>query len=394
MTLEINKPKINLREEVNQLKKPTGVAGEAMLRAETPQEQQALIGLGRKNMMINGANLVNQRGTKTGINSATLNYGGPDRRNLYVNHPGGSVFMIQQYNSGLSEFPKSCRIDCSTAGATLTGNEEIKTEIPMEGYDVQQIGYGTPQAKFLTVSFWVKSNQAANFILWLYRPDGARHSSKVYTINNPNTWEYKTLTFNPDVSDPVDVDETPGLYVSFILNSGPTYSSGTSPDGTWQDIVSPNRYAGITADIGSSTNDYFEFTGLQVETGKVATPFEHRSYGEELALCQRYFYSAAEGQSNSLGLGVNYTSTYMMGAINFPVTMRTTPTLSAASGSNYYEFIRNGAADFFNSLTLGNRSTDRIGEIYNNTEISGTVGHGGYIRTDNSAVFVHFDAEL
>lgn len=390
MTLEINKPKINLREEVNQLKKPTGVAGEAMLRAETPQEQQALIGLGRKNIMINGANLVNQRGTVTGINSATLNYGGPDRRNLYVNHPGESVFMIQQGNSGLSEFPKSCRIDCSTAGATLTGGEEIKTEIPLEGYDVQQIGYGTPQAKFLTISFWVKSNQAANFVLWMYRPDGARHSSKVYTINNPNTWEYKTLTFNPDVSDPVAVDETPGLYVSFILNSGTNYTSGTSPDGTWQDITSPNRYAGLTADIGSSTNDYFEFTGLQVETGQVATPFEHRPFGEELALCQRYFQQRITGGA-ALGAGIWYTNTQVLGYYKFDVTMRTSPTVTVSSDISITAYGRGANKQSTDTSIMDNIQVDsaRLNLVMDD---AGVQGDGTHIQISQGTISL--DAEL
>ena len=137
-----------------------------------------------------------------------------------------------------------------------------------------------------------------------------------------------------------------------------------------------------------------DITGVQLEVGPLATPFEHRSFGEELALCQRYFYRAADGTANNLGLGVNYTSSTMHGVVYFPVTMRATPTLDAASGTNYYEFLRNGAADFFNSLSLGNRTTNKIGEIYNASEISGTVGHGGWIRTDNAAVYVDFNAEL
>ncbi len=143
---------------------------------------------------------------------------------------------------------------------------------------------------------------------------------------------------------------------------------------------------------GISGTSYF--TGFQVEIGNQATPFEHRSFGEELALCQRYFYRVADGASKALGLGVAYSSSQMFGAITFPVTMRTEPTLSAASGTNYYEFIRNNAADYFNSLDLGNRTTDKIGEIFNSTEISGTSGHAGYIRTDNNSVYVDFVAEL
>ena len=133
---------------------------------------------------------------------------------------------------------------------------------------------------------------------------------------------------------------------------------------------------------------------MQLEVGRNATEFEHRSLAEELALCQRYFYRAADGASKALGLGVNYTASEMHCAITFPVTMRITPTLSSASGNAYYEFIRNGAADWFNSFTLGNRTTNKIGELYNNSEISGTVGHGGFVRTDNAAVYVDFDAEL
>ncbi len=149
-----------------------------------------------------------------------------------------------------------------------------------------------------------------------------------------------------------------------------------------------------SANVPIAVGDYCQIKNVQLEVGDTATPFEHRSYGDELAKCQRYYYSAADGVQQTLGIGVNYSASVMFGAITFPVTMRAKPTLNAASGTNYYEFIRNGAADFFNSLSLGNRTTAKIGEIENTSQISGTVGHGGYIRTDNSAVYVHFDAEL
>jgi len=162
---------------------------------------------------------------------------------------------------------------------------------------------------------------------------------------------------------------------------GTTVSSG--------DTVTLTANTNATVKFTSGT-----FTNVKVEEGSIATPFRKRGYGEELALCQRYFYRAADGTANTLGLGVYYRSTYMAGVVYFPVTMRALPTLNAASGTSYYEFIRDGAADYFNSLSLGNRSTPNIGEIYNKTEVSGTVGHGGWIRTDNAAVYVDFDAEL
>ena len=327
MAVKFTKPEINVREKLAELDKPSGIAGEALLRAETPQEQQALIGVGRKNLIINGANQVNQRGTVTGINTAAFTYGGPDRRNLYVNDVGGSAFSLSQGTSGPAEFTHTCRIDCTTAGDALTGGQEIKSEQAIEAYDVSGVAFGTTSAKSLTVSFWVKSNQAANYVLWLYRADGSRHNSAVYSINSADTWEFKTLTFAPDHSNTVAVDNTTGLGVAFILNTGPTYSNGTSPNGNWEALTSGNRYAGQTATIGSSTSDYFEYTGLQVETGKVATPFEHRSYGEELALCQRYYYDAGLQKVDLVGSGhASGYSGVTSGRITFPVTMRATPT--------------------------------------------------------------------
>ena len=392
MTVKITKPQINVREELNDLKKPTGIAGEAMLRAETPQEQQALVGVGRKNLIINGANQVSQRGTVAGVSIATNTYGGPDRRNLYVNHPGESVFTLSQQASGPGEFNHSFRIDCTTAGATLTSGQEIKSEHPIEAYDVSRVGFGTPYAKPLTVSFWVKSNQAKDYVLWMYRPDGTRHNSKVYTIHSSDTWEFKTLTFNPDTSNTVAYDNTVGLYVSFILNAGPFYTSGTSPNGTWQNIVSANRYAGLTATIGTSTSDYFECTGLQVETGKVATPFEHRSYGEELALCQRYFEKIggnAVYERLAVGFirsGGNSTRTPLF----FKVPKRAAPTITA-SGSLQIE--DGSGTQIPSNVGFGDQA---INSAAMNLTVSGRTAGSGVLVTPagTASAYIHIDAEL
>lgn len=395
MTVEITKPKDNLRDKLNTLRKPSGVAGEAMLRAETPQEQQALIGVGRKNMIINGANIISQRGTVTGINTSLSNYGGPDRRNVYSNSPGASaVFTLSRGATGPSGFPKTCRIDCTTASSSaLTGTQEIKSENAIEGYDVQQVGFGTPACKPITISFYVKSNQAANYVLWLYRPDGGRSSSKVYTINSANTWEYKTLTFNPDVSDPVAVDETAGLYVSFIMNTGPGYTSGTNPDGTWEDLVTANRYVGHTATIGESTNDYFEFTGLQVETGPVATPFEHRPYEEELNLCKRYFQKygcGVPGYSNSAGNTVSF-------AFKFSPELRAQPTATinnaAFNFADTFTSMRtaSGAAIAYNGFTAVSGSEVSGGELQINVGTTTTANMFQQLYEEDA---IFFDAEL
>jgi hypothetical protein len=276
---------------------------------------------GRKNLIINGSMQVSQRGNLTGLTENT-SYAGPDRFK-FATSGNGQVFDLSQGSSGPSGFTNTTRIDCSTAGTTLTGGQEIKSTISIEGYDVNSVGFGTATAKPLTFSFWVKSNQVATYVVWAYRPDGSRHNSKTYTIDVADEWEFKTITFQADNSSEVTSDNTKGLDVAFIHNSGPTYTSGTSPNGSWENIVSANRYAGLTATIGNSVNDYIEITGVQLETGS-GTDFEHRSYGEELLLCQRY-YSRKTNLWNDTGgtTGHRFVPRY-----EFPVTMRHVPSIT------------------------------------------------------------------
>lgn len=330
MAVKFTKPEVNVREKLVELDKPSGIAGEAMLRAETPQEQFNLISAGRKNLVINGAMQVNQRGTTTGISTSATNYGGPDRHALYVNG-NGATFTASQEASGPAGFTKTKLIDCTTANSSaLTANQEIKIEYAFEGYDIEGIGYGTNESKHITISFWCKTNQTGEFVVWLYRPDGARHTSVPVTVNSANTWEYKTVTIQPDSSNTVAIDNTAGLFVELILNSGPGYTSGTSPNGNWEPITTANRHVGCTFTIGNSTDDYFEYTGLQVEVGKVATPFEHRSYGEELALCQRYYESLAtygENDANRYN-GIAWATNNLNVFIPFQVAKRANPTIT------------------------------------------------------------------
>lgn len=354
MTVNISKPAVNVREKLAELDKPTGIAGEAMLRAETPQEQFNLIGAGRRNLLINGDFQVSQRGDFTSASSATNGEYFVDRwyadTNTTINKQQTTGIDLD----GTPAITKGVKLTATASASAYVGIRQ-KIENP-----TQYVG------RTLTYSGYVRSNNP-NARLTTFIADTAGTTNQVVSSNahsGNGQWEKLSVTFS------MTSNATSAWFVSAFISSS------------------------AVGNVSISSGDYIEVTMLQMEISKVATPFEHRSYGEELALCQRYFYRAADGTGNSLGLGVNYTSTYMMGAVYFPVTMRSTPSLSAASGTNYYEFIRNGAADFINSLSLGNRTTNKIGEIYNNTEISGTVGHGGYIRTDNAAVYVDFDAEL
>jgi hypothetical protein len=141
--------------------------------------------------------------------------------------------------------------------------------------------------------------------------------------------------------------------------------------------------------------DYYDLTGVQLEVGSTATPFSRSApnYGGELAACQRYYYLHVTGTSQSFANAANFSSSQMSALINFPVTMRTTPTLSATSGTDYYSFARNGGTDLMNSLTI-NTPAASAAEVYNNSEISGTAGQAGILKTNNASSFVAFSAEL
>lgn len=395
MAIKFTRPEVDIREKLNSLDKPSSAAGEALLRANTPQEQFNLIGAGRKNLIINGDMQINQRGTVTGINSATTNYGGPDRHAFYVN-ANGAAFTVSQEASGPPGFPNTYLIDCTTANSTaLTATQEIKTQYVIEAYDIARVGYGTSQCSPITISFWCKTNQKGNFVVWLYREDGTRTTSLAVPIHAADTWEFKKVTFQPDPNNTVAIDNTAGMYVSLILNTGSGYTSGTSPNGKWETIVTANRYVGCDLRIGDSTDDYFEYTGFQVEMGKIATPFEHRSYGEELSLCRRYYYKRGATVSGDRFCSGNASSTTdFRGFIEFPVEMRANPTFETSGTASHFSIVTgtNGVVTCNDVPTAG---LQKWGGLINAETASGlTAGHGGQLRAASTSAYIAVSAEL
>jgi len=297
--------------------------------------------LSNRRLTINGAMQVCQRGNQTGISTAANNYV-TDRFSIYEN--GGAVYSGLHQDSGtdLPEFPKCLRADCTTA-STYSGTHESKIPYYFEGQDLQLLQYGTANNKKVTLSFYVRSNQAATYAVWFYRGTGSRQNGKTYTINSPNTWEKKTITIDGDATSTINNDNAESMRIEWILMAGPDFKSGTNPNGTWEALTNANRYVGHTATIGASTDDYFDLTGVQLEVGSVATDFEHRSFGQELALCQRYFYKTYNQATTpgtatsvnafmfSLPVSQNYAS---MPSVRYPVTMRATPTVTAYSTQN------------------------------------------------------------
>jgi hypothetical protein len=213
-----------------------------------------------------------------------------------------------------------------------------------------------------TVSCWVRSNNANT----RFRQNTFRATSEDGTaFTNDGNWEKVSWTFS---------------------------STGTTGSPTINIAMYNN------ANVSISNGDYFEITELQLETGSVATDFEHRSYGEELQLCERYFQKVASGADtvgSTLGIAAMYTAGQLHVVIGLSVTMRLRPTVTVSSGTNYYVFYRGGSTDFYDDLVCdtGSSAANRI-ELYNNTDIAGSVGHAGMSRCYHASALVTADAEL
>ena len=305
MVVKVSKPEINVREKISELDKPSGTAGQAMLAAETPQEQFNLIGAGRRRLNINGALNVWQRGTSFS-SASTVTYHA-DRHQSYNSNTATGVATISKSTDAPSGFGSSYKLQVTTADTSVATAAEYGLYHYFEGQDLQGIKKGTPDALPLTFSFWVKSSLTGKFVVELMDNDNSnRHCNKPYYINSANTWEYKTITFPPDTTGVLANDNGNSFHFNFWHGGGTNYS-GSSLQENWGALNQSARADG-QVNIYGTNGATWQVTGVQLELGKVATPFEHRFYGEELALCQRYYqrlyYGAGAnnaGYSNSYG---------------------------------------------------------------------------------------------
>jgi hypothetical protein len=304
---------------------------------------------GRKNMVINGAMQVAQRGTSaTGIDtdsSATEAYRTLDRF-LFGGNDAGVWTMTQDSDSPVG-FGSSMKLDCTTAKSSLDAGSYLYVLNRIEAQDLQQLGYGTSSPQAITLSFWVKSPKTGTHYAELYHGDSSgstkRKNSYAYTVSSANTWEKKSMTFAGDTGVNAIVNDTGyGLMLMWYLAAGSNLQGGTHTNDNWHNTEAnrtPNQ-----VNCADSTSNNFYLTGVQLELGSTATDFEHRSYGEELALCQRYFVAIPSGIGYFAGNAVG--SNRIDIGIPLAVPLRATPSVE----SNGYATHRSGNA---NSSTNG-----------------------------------------
>jgi hypothetical protein len=282
--------------------------------------------LSNRNLIINGAMQVAQRGTQvTGV--TTGDYRTCDRFRFAMASLG--TWTVDQDTNAPNGFSNSFKVTCTTANASPAASNNLFITHPIEAYNLQSLGFGTAGAKGLTLSFWVRSNKTGAATVALLQTDNSNKLvSFEYSISSADTWEQKVITIPGDTAGVINNDNGAGLQFEWWLNSGSNYTSG-SHQATWSTFSNTNRNPSNLG-VGGATSDYFAITGVQLEVGTVATPFERRSYGQELALCQRYYQKylgVLLSGYNGIG-GLIYTMTFL------PVEMRVTPTFVFSNFTN------------------------------------------------------------
>ena len=349
--------------------------------------------LGRKNIIINGGMQLSQRSTSvTGI-GASSGYFTLDRFYVSLGAGDGRFTMSQSSVTDLEGFSNALKVDCTTADTSIAAGEALVIAQHIEGFNLQQLKATSTTTKAFTLSFYAKSNASRAIVSEIIFSNGTnRQMSKLHTIGT--SWARYTMTVPAASSTQIDNDNSNELQLNFWLHGGSTYTGGTLNDDALDSVTNANRAAGIGS-IFASTDNEIEITGVQMEVGSQATPFEHRSFGEELVSCQRYFYKAVSGNNKQFAVGTYYATSLITSTLTFPTTMRAAPTITVGTGTNYYVAYGNGQGDGFDTWD----NTPRGNENYIALDVtgdgaSGTAGDGCTLATNNANAYIHCDAEL
>ena len=277
--------------------------------------------LSNRNFIINGAAVLDQRNGGSSVTASTGTYT-LDRWRAYDNTDG--VFTVQQVSDSPDDFSYSIKVTATTADSSLAAAQQAKLQQRIEGYNVASLALGSSGAKSLTLSFYVKSSVTGTYGVGFINSANDRSFVTSYTINSANTWEYKTITLAGDTTGTWLTTNGIGLNVQWSLGMGSNFE-GTS--GSWQ-AGEKSDASGFTKLIGT-LNATWQITGVQLEVGDSATPFEHRSFGEEMAKCQRYYTVYSAGSGGGAMLCSNASDTYRRLMLVHAVKQRAGGTITA-----------------------------------------------------------------
>ena len=351
--------------------------------------------LSNRNVVINGGFQIFQRATAATAQTDGA-YKTADRWIGFIS--GGGAYTTQKSTGHLADtgHDTALKMDVTTADTSLGTADYYSIVQRIEAQNLQHFQYGTAAAKTITLSFWVRATKTGTSCVTVAKNDSTQYNYVAeYTINASDTWEHKTITIEPNsdiksASGAIVNDNGRGMQVIFILGYGSNYTGGTA--NAWNDSADFATTNQVNH-MDSTSNDFY-ITGVQLEVGDSATPFEHRSYGDELARCQRYYYRrTGDPDANYIPLATAYLTTAIFAAALHPVQMRANPSVTISG--NIRAIDGNTSSKISSSASV--TSLSRVDTLvwYTNACFSSLTQYRPYfINGETSAGYMEVNAEL
>jgi len=349
--------------------------------------------LSNRNLIINGAMQVAQRGTSASVSdSSNEGYQTLDRFALYFSNSAGGVATVSQDTTVPSGygFSNSYKVDVTTADTSISSTHMIYINHLIEAQNIRNSGWDyTNSSSYITMSFWARSVKAGTYNVVFRATDvGAKYYPVEYTLE-ADTWKKITVTVSGDSSLVFNNDNGAGLDIRWNLQVGTDRDNGTANQ--WNATNTENAGTSNQVNFFDSTSNDFYLTGVQLEVGDTATDFEHRTFDDELEKCRRYFFKYSTN-GDAMGAGIWYANNQVLGYHKFPKRMRAAPTMS------------NSGAGCISCYTSGSSILQGGGAVHDNifldscrwnftTASNGTAGDGTMMQLP-SGTFIQADAEL
>ena len=384
MAVKVTKPKVNIRQKLTELDIPKGAHGTQLVASRSAAETFDIVRADRKNLLYNGEMQINQRGNVTGVTGNQ--YGGPDRWKAMI-ASAGTWSISQDTDVPLGQgFARSLKLDCTTNRASLAAGSGLSIAQYLEGYDVAHLAWGNPEAKDLTLSFWLKVDNGVSgtFVVLVRNHGSGKLLNRQVRVNREGSWNHYVVNIPADKAGAFTYGNTKQLEISFTFEAGSNAGGGASGGSMLhQWLAFHNAHTGVGCDLrlANSTSNNLWLTGVQLEAGNEPTTYDHRSYGEELRLCQRYFAVYHPTSQERIYIEGS-AATHRWWEHPIPAGMRTEPAISKGGTCSTLGIGIAGSLTI-NSLSVtgvdngGSGGTTHPGSMGNVSWRVGTTGTGG-----------------
>ena len=301
-----------------------------------------------KNSIINGDMAIDQRNNGSAVTTSsdyTL-----DRFKFQEGGSGGQVISVQQVSDAPAGFEKSAKLTTTTASSSITADAYNMFWQAIEGLNWSGLGWGASGALTATLSFWVKASIAGNYSVAIRSNNNDRSYVSAYAISSADTWEKKTITIDAPTDGTFSTTNTKAIQVAFTNSMGSNYTS--SGNDAWQS-ESKLGATGTQVALTNTLNSTWQVTGVQLEAGTTATDFEQLQYGQQLALCQRYFEVVITNGSDGFYGTPGASGTVGYSNYFYQTTKRAAPTIALAAGGTLPTVQLSGQSGFSSYASAG-----------------------------------------